>query len=99
MFYDDAITMPILKHEQQRIQDDLDQITARLDTFDKGCADAQIRIRAYLALATNSYDFYRSLDPANRRLCNQVFFTKIILTEDNQITHEYQGTYDTILDP
>ena len=98
-FYDDAIGLPILKHEQQRIQDDLDQITARLDTFEKGCADAQVRIRAYLALATNSYAFYTSLDPANRRLCNQAFFTKIILTENREVRHEYTGVYDTILDP
>jgi hypothetical protein len=98
-FYDDAITLPILRTEQQRIQDDLDQITSRLDAYAQGCADAKIRIRAYLAMATNSHSFYRSLDPANRRLCNQAFFTKIILHENRQVSHEFTGVYDTILDP
>jgi len=60
---------------------------------------AQIRIRAYLALATNCHDFYTSLDPASRRLCNQAFFTKIILTEDRRIDHTFEDVYDTIVQP
>ena len=98
-FYDDAISLPILKHEQQRMQEDLDQITAQLDTFEHGCTDAQLRIRAHLTVAVNAHAFYQSLDPANRRLCNKVYFKKTILTEDHRIQTELNPVYDTILDP
>ncbi|MCL1838352.1 MAG: hypothetical protein FWG47_03430, partial [Propionibacteriaceae bacterium] len=97
--YDDAITSSQVKHEQQRIEEQLQQIKARLEAFDMGCKDAQIRIRAYLSLATNAQDFYLCLDPATRRLCNQAFFTKIILTEDWTIDHTFEEVYDTIMQP
>ncbi|MDR1450491.1 MAG: recombinase family protein [Propionibacteriaceae bacterium] len=99
LFYDDAITTSQVKREQQRIEEQLQTIKLRLKSFDKGCKDAQIRIRAYLALATNAHDFYQCLDPASRRLCNQAFFTKIILTEDWTIEHTFEDVYETIMQP
>ncbi|MDR2347415.1 MAG: hypothetical protein LBD90_02100, partial [Bifidobacteriaceae bacterium] len=88
-----------VKHEQGRIEERLQHVKGRLEAFDRGCKDAQLRIRAYLALATNAHDFYMCLDPATRRLCNQAFFTKIILTEDWQIEHTFEDVYDTIMQP
>ncbi|MCL1900318.1 MAG: recombinase family protein [Promicromonosporaceae bacterium] len=98
-FYDDAITATVHKREQQRVEEHLQQIKARLEAFEMGCKDAQLRIRAYLAMATNAQDFYLCLDPAARRLCNQAFFTKIILTEDWRIEHTFEDVYDTIMQP
>jgi site-specific DNA recombinase len=66
---------------------------------DNGESDAKLRLRAYLHLATNAHAFYLACDDARRRLCNQAFFTKITLKEDLDVTSEFTGIYETILDP
>ena len=99
MFYDDMITPEAMKKEQKRVADQLIDVNGRLDAFRAGCDDAKLRIKAYLALATNCWEFYRTCDDAKKRLCNQAFFTKIIITEDHKIETEFTGVYDTIMDP
>jgi hypothetical protein len=39
------------------------------------------------------------LDPASRRLYNQAFFAKIILTKDWTIQHTFEDVYDPIRQP
>ncbi len=97
--YADAITLPVLKKEQHRLAGHLADIEQRLGAYQVGRADAKIRLRAYLHLATNAHAFYTHCEPAKRRLCNQAFFTKIILTEDRRIETEFNGIYETVLDP
>ncbi|MDR1449391.1 MAG: hypothetical protein LBI84_04195 [Propionibacteriaceae bacterium] len=82
-FYDDAITMPALKKEQGRIAVQLAEVTSRLDAYQAGCDDSKLRLKAYLALATNCWGFYRTCDDTKKRPCCQAFFTKITLTEDH----------------
>jgi hypothetical protein len=97
--YADAITMPVLKREQHRIEGQLQDIDARLTAYTAGRKDAKLRLRAYLALATNAHAFYQAANEANRRLCNQAFFTKITLKENLDIETEFTGVYETILSP
>lgn len=98
-FYADAITLPVLKKEQQRVAGHLADIDLRLESYQSGRKDAMLRLRAYLRLATHAHDFYLSCDDAHRRLCNQAFFTKITVTENDEIETEFNGIYETVLDP
>ncbi|MDR0285216.1 MAG: recombinase family protein [Propionibacteriaceae bacterium] len=99
MFYDDAITMPALKKEQHRVATQLAEVTARLDAYQAGCDDAKLRIKAYLALAANCGQFYKTCDDTKKRLCYQAFFTQITITEDHRVETQFTGAYDTIMDP
>lgn len=97
--YADAISLPVLKKEQHRIEGMLADIDQRLNAYRAGREDAKLRRRAYLHLATNAHAFYLACDEGRRRLCNQAFFTKITLTEHLDMTSEFTGVYETILDP
>ncbi|EPD83238.1 hypothetical protein HMPREF1529_02611 [Microbacterium sp. oral taxon 186 str. F0373] len=97
--YADAISLPVLKKEQHRIEGMLTDIDQRLSAYRAGREDAKLRLRAYLHLATNAHAFYLACDDARRRLCNQAFFTKITLKENLDVTSEFTGIYETILDP
>ncbi len=99
LFYDDAITLPALKKEQQRVASQLADVNARLDAYQAGCDDAKLRIKAYLALAANCGQFYKTCDDTKKRLMCQAFFTTITITEDHRIETEFTGAYDTIMDP
>ncbi|MCL1907241.1 MAG: hypothetical protein FWG08_04930 [Propionibacteriaceae bacterium] len=99
LFYDDAITMPALKKEQKKVADQLAEVNDRLDSYKAGCADARLRVQAYLALAAHCHRIYEISDDPKKRQINQAFFTKIKLTEDHRIETEYTGVVETILDP
>ncbi len=47
----------------------------------------------------NCVDIYKRCDDANRRLCNQAFFTKIYVDEDDDLHVEYARPYEMLLDP
>jgi len=85
--------------EQKKVAEQLTDITDRLDTFKAGCADARLRIQAYLTLAADCWQIYTLGDDNQKRRCNKAFFTKITITEDRQIETEYTGIYETIMDP
>ena len=76
----------------------LADINRRLSACRAGREDAKLRLRAYLRLATNTHAFYLACDE-RRRLCNQAFFTKITLTENLDVSSEFTGVYEAILDP
>jgi len=98
MYYDDMITHDAMKSEQNRVARQLAEVKDRLDAYTAGFDDAKIRLKAYLALAANCWEFYHRCDDTSKRLCNQAFFTKIIVTENHQIETEYTGPYETIMD-
>ena len=52
-----------------------------------------------LKLLSNAADIYEHADDANRRLCNQAFFTAIYLDDDGEPRVTYQQPYDALCDP
>ena len=38
-------------------------------------------------------------DDTNRRLCNQAFFTKVFIDEDNELRVEHNRPFEMLLDP
>lgn len=97
--YAGAIPIPLLKKEQDRIGEHLDQINRRLNAYQADYAQAKTKLRAYLKLATNTHALYTACDQHHRRLFNQAFFTKITITERETVVAEYTGVYETVLDP
>lgn len=52
-----------------------------------------------LGLLANCADIYARCDDANRHLCNQVFFTKVYIVEDNELCVEHNRPFGMLLDP
>ncbi len=47
----------------------------------------------------NCADIYARCDDTNRRLCNQAFFTKVYIDEDNELRVEHNRPFEMRLDP
>ena len=97
--YADAIPLAVLKREQDRIVAELDQVTRRIDAHFGDYADARAHLDDALGLLANCADIYRRCDDTNRRLCNQAFFTKVFIDEDNELRVEHNRPFEMLLDP
>ena len=97
--YADAIPLSVLKREQDRIVAELDQVTRRIDAHFGDYAEARARLDDALGLLANCADIYTRCDDTNRRLCNQAFFTKVFIDEDNELRVEHNRPFEMLLDP
>lgn len=86
--YADAIPLSVLKREQDRILAELDQVTRRIDAHFGDYAEARAHLDDALGLLGDCADIYRRCDDTNRRLCNQAFFTKVFIDEDDELRVE-----------
>ena len=102
--YADAIPLAVLKREQDRISGELDLVNRRLDAHHGEYADARAHLDDALNLLENCAlencaDIYARCDDANRRLCNQAFFTKVYVEEDDELRVESARPFEMLLDP
>ena len=79
--------------------DILNQVTRRIDAHHGDYADARAHLGDALGLLANCADIYRRCDDTNRRLCNQAFFTKVFIDEDNELRVEHNRPFEMLLDP
>src|SRR5690606_41565689 len=60
-------------------------------------ADARAHLDDALNLLENCADIYNRCDDANRRLCNQAFFTKVYIDEDDNLRVENNRPFEMLL--
>ena len=97
--YADAIPIALLKREQDRILGELDEVNRRIDAHHGEYADARAHLDDALNLLSNCADIYTRCDDANRRLCNQAFFTRVYIDEDDELRVENNRPFEMLLDP
>lgn len=85
--YADAIPLDLLKSEQERIRVSLDKITARLDMMATTYASAREGLDEIVDLLTDLGDLYNRCEPAERRMLNRALFDRLIIDEDENVTH------------
>lgn len=91
--------MDLLKKEQDRISAQLDAINNRIAAHHDEYAAARANVDDSLGLLADVADIYRRCDDANRRLCNQAFFTAISIDEDGEPQVAHQHPFDALCDP
>ena len=74
-------------------------MTRRIDAHHGDYADARAHLDDALGLLANCADIYTRCDDTNRRLCNQAFFTKVYIDEDNELRVEHNRPFEMLLDP
>ena len=94
--YAGAIPLDLLKKEQDRITAYLETITNRIDAHHDEYADARNNLDDSLNLLEQAADIYARCDDANRRLCNQAFFTKIYIEEEGEVRVDYARPFDAL---
>ncbi len=60
--------------------------------------DARANLGDSLDLLEHAAEVYARCDDANRRLCNQAFFTAIYIDEDNDVRVGYATPFDALTD-
>ncbi len=97
--YAGAVPLDLLKKEQDRISAELETINNRIAAHHDEYVEARANLEDSLGLLAHVADIYRRCDDANRRLCNQAFFTAICIDEDSEPRVTYQRPYDALGDP
>ncbi|NLS09868.1 hypothetical protein HGQ17_07600 [Nesterenkonia sp. MY13] len=77
----------------------LDQVNRRIDAHHGEYIEARNHLEDALTLLANCADIYARCDDTNRRLCNQAFFTKVYIDEDDKLRVEHQRPFEMLLDP
>ena len=81
----DAIDLPTLKRHQDRIRAGLADIEQRLAQHGEHHSGARAFRHDSLRLLTDAHRTYAHSDDGNRRLANQAFYTRLDITDDEQL--------------
>lgn len=92
----DAIDLPTLKRHQDRIRAGLADIQQRLAEHDEHHTGGRAFLHDSLRLLTDAHHAYARSDDGNRRLANQAFYTRLELTEDEQLRSTLAEPFATI---
>ncbi len=95
----DAVPLPVLKQEQDRILAELDTTNRRIDPHHGDHADATAHLDDALGLLVNYADTYTRCDDTNPQLCNQAFSIKVLIDEDHELRVEHNRPFEMLLDP
>lgn len=86
--------------ELERLSTNRDRLEGEQDRLMQAhYADARAHLDDSLGLLANCADIYTRCDDTNRRLCNQAFFTKVFIDEDNELRVEHNRPFEMLLDP
>ena len=81
----DAIDLSTLKRHQDRIRAGLSDIEQRIGEHDERHTGGRAFLHDSLRLLTDAHRAYARSDDGNRRLANQAFYTRLEVTDDEQL--------------
>ncbi|AQP52375.1 recombinase family protein [Tessaracoccus flavescens] len=93
----DAIDLPTLKRHQDRIRAGLADIEQRLSEHDERHTGGRAFLHDSLRLLTDAHHAYAHSDDGSRRLANQAFYTRLEITEDEQLRPRLAEPFATIV--
>ena len=93
----DAIDLPTLKRHQDRIRAGLADIEHRLSEHDQQHVGGRAFLHDSLRLLTDARHAYANSDDGSRRLANQAFYTRLEITEDEQLHPRLAEPFATIV--
>ena len=93
----DAIDLPTLKRHQDRIRVGLADIEHRLREHDEQHVGGRAFLHDSLRLLTDAHRAYAHSDDGGRRLANQAFYTRLEITDDEQLRPRLAEPFATII--
>ncbi len=93
----DAIDLPTLKRHQDRIRAGLADIEHRLREHSEQHVGGRAFLHDSLRLLTDAHRAYAYSDDGSRRLANQAFYTRLEITEDEQLRPRLAEPFATIV--
>jgi len=95
--YAGAVPVELLKEEQQRIATEVDQAERRLRATELRFEQIRGAFEDALMLGANCERMYREAPPHVRRQSNQVFFTKLLVHDDEVVGAELAEPFAQVL--
>ncbi len=92
----DAIDLTTLKRHQDRIRAGLVDIEQRLSEHDEHHSGGRAFLHDSLRLLTNAHHAYKHSEDGNRRLANQAFYTRLEITDDEELRPQLAEPFATI---
>ncbi len=93
----DAIDLPTLKRHQDRIRAGLADVNQRLAEHDEHHTGGRAFLHDSLRLLTDAHRAYARSGDADRRLANQAFYTRLDITDDEQLRPRLAEPFATII--
>ena len=93
----DAIDLPTLKRHQDRIRAGLADIEQRLTHHDEQHTGGRAFLHDSLRLLTDAHRAYAHSDDGSRRLANQAFYTRLEITDDEQLRQTLAEPFATMV--
>ncbi|WP_436326359.1 recombinase family protein [Brevibacterium sp. FAM 27836] len=93
----DAIDLPTLKRHQDRIRAGLADVNQRLAEHDEHHTGGRAFLHDSLRLLTDAHHAYARSGDADRRLANQAFYTRLDITDDEQLRPRLAEPFATIV--
>jgi len=93
----DALPMDLLKDEQDKIVRRLAWLDSQLTAGKEVYENAKAHLKDVLDLCGDAYALYMSIDDPLRRVCNQAFFEKIWIADDDTIQAEPNPGFAVVL--
>ncbi len=93
----DAIDLPTLKRHQDRIRAGLADVNQRLAEHDEHHTGGRAFLHDSLRLLTDAHRAYARSGDADRRLANQAFYTRLDITDDEQLRPRLAEPFATIV--
>ncbi len=92
----DAIGLDTLKRHQDRIRAGLADVNRRLAEHGEHHTGGRVFLHDSLRLLTDAHRAYTHSDDADRRLANQAFYTRLDITDDEQLRPTLAEPFATI---
>ena len=93
----DAIDLPTLKRHQDRIRAGLADVNRKLAEHDEHHTGGRTFLHDSLRLLTDAHHAYARSGDADRRLANQAFYTRLDITDDEQLRPRLAEPFSTIV--
>ncbi|GAA3935103.1 hypothetical protein GCM10022383_11870 [Microbacterium soli] len=93
----DAIDLATLKRHQDRIRAGLADVNQKLAEHDEHQSGGRAFLHDSLRLLTDAHHAYARSDDADHRLANQAFYTRIDITEDEELRPQLAEPFATII--
>ncbi len=98
-YYNNAISMDMLKTEQKRISDEMANFENRLDLITNRLEESSKVIELALKMAANCHLAYQKANPKTRRVFNQAVFKKVFIKNKKVDRVEHFGLFDLLFSP
>ncbi len=96
--YAGAVPLDLLKSEQQRISDEIASVKGRLAAAQASFDRVQATVEHAVREAEDCHRAYLQSDEHGRRLMNQAFFKRVLVTEDGVVGWEYSEPFATLME-